>query len=88
MLRTTLFIGLVVGLFFGLRVPQAIGTLREKHQSIRQLQKDNADLSKEVAEKRERVRKLRGDRNEIEFEIKNRMKLQHQNETGIVVPNK
>ena len=84
--RLVLFFCVAAALFFGLRVPQAIGNLREKHEVIRQLQKDNANLAKEVAEKREHVRKLRGDRNEIELEIKKRMKLQREGETGIVVP--
>ncbi len=82
--RAAILVAAAGGLFFGLRVPQSIAELRQKHQVIRELQKSNADLSKEVGEKRERVRKLRDDRTEQEFEIKKRLKLQRETETAIV----
>ncbi|MGE5644377.1 MAG: hypothetical protein ACM336_01165 [Acidobacteriota bacterium] len=74
-------------LFFGLRVPQAIGTLKEKHESIRQLQKENAELEKALAEKRERVRKLRDSRTEQELEIRRQLRYQREGETSIYMPD-
>ena len=82
--RAAVIAAVAAGLFFGLRVPQSIAELHQKHQVIRELQKGNADLGKEVGDKRERVRKLRDDRTEQEFEIKKRLKLQKETETAIV----
>ncbi len=75
-------------LFFALRVPRSLASLNQKHQQIRQLQKENADLEKEVAEKRERIRKLRGSRSEQELEIRKRLKLQREGETSIILEQK
>ncbi len=85
--RVAGFVVLAALLFFGLRVPQAIANLREKHQSIRQLQKQNADLERELAEKRERVRKLRDSRTEQEMEIRRQLRYQREGETSIYVPD-
>ncbi len=79
--------GVAVLLFFALRVPQGFSALREKHQQIRQLQKENADLARENEAKRERIRKLRESRSEQELEIRKRLKLQREGETSIILPN-
>jgi len=84
--RIAAFFATAVLLFFGLRVPQAIATLKEKHQTIRQVQKENADLEKELAGKREQVRKLRDSRAAQEFEIRRRLGYQREGETSIYVP--
>ncbi len=84
LVRALVVVAAAAGLFFGLRVPQSLAELRQKHQVIRQMQKANADLSKDVLEKRERVRRLRDDRSEQELEIKKRLKLQREGETAIV----
>jgi cell division protein FtsB len=85
--RVVGFLALAVLLFFSLRVPQAVANLREKHQAIRQLQKQNADLEKELADKRERVRKLRDSRTEQEMEIRRQLRYQREGETSIYVPD-
>ncbi len=85
--RVAGFVALVVLLFFGLRVPEAIATLRQKHESIRQLQKQNADLEKSLSEKRDRVRKLRDSRSEQEMEIRRHLRYQREGETSIYVPD-
>ncbi len=85
--RVAGFLALVVLLFLGLRVPQAIGNLKEKHASIRQLQKQNADLEKDLSDKRERVRRLRDDRTEQEMEIRRHLRYQREGETSIYTPN-
>jgi septal ring factor EnvC (AmiA/AmiB activator) len=85
--RVVVFFAAAVLLFFGLHVPQAITTLKEKHEAIRQIQKQNADLEKDLAEKRERVRKLRDSRTEQEMEIRRQLRYQREGETSIYVPD-
>lgn len=75
-------------LFFALRVPHSLASLNQKHQQIRQFQKENADLAKEVADKQGRIRKLRGSRSEQELEIRKRLKLQREGETSIILEQK
>jgi cell division protein FtsB len=67
-----------------LRVPHGISVLRDKHQQIRQLEQGNADLTKDNAAKRERIRKLRESRSAQELEVRKRLKLQRPGETSIV----
>jgi cell division protein FtsB len=78
----------VAALFFAFRVPQSLASLHQKHQQIRQLQKENADLARDVTEKRERIRKLRGSPSEQELEIRKRLKLQREGETSIILEQK
>lgn len=86
--RALLFVAIAAFLFFGLHVPQGIADLEAKHQTIRRLQKENADLNKELEEKRERVRKLRDSRSEQELEIRKQLRYQREGETSIIVPEK
>ncbi len=75
-------------LLLAFRVPQKVAALRDKNEEIRRLQKENADLSKDIAEKRERIRKLRDSRSEQELVIRERLKLQREGETSIVPDKK
>jgi cell division protein FtsB len=84
--RACALLALVAFVFFGLRVPQAVGDLRTRHEAIRRLQKENADLEKDLAEKRERVRKLRDSRSEQELEIRRQLRYQRPGETSIILP--
>ena len=84
--RVSVLLAVVAFLFFGLRVPQAIGHLRASHETIRRLQKENADLEVELKEKRERVRKLRDSRSEQELEIRKQLRYQREGETSIILP--
>lgn len=72
-------------LFLGFRVPRSLASLNQKHQQIRQLQRETADLAREVAEKQERIRKLRSSRSEQELEVRKRLKLQREGETSIIL---
>jgi cell division protein FtsB len=81
----TLAILVCAALFFAFRVPQELSALRVKHERIRQLQQENADLAKENAAKRERIRKLRDSRTEQELEIRRRLKLQRPGETSVIL---
>jgi cell division protein FtsB len=84
--RIAAFFATAVLLFFGLRVPQTIATWEAKQQKIRQVQRENADLEKDLAQKRERVRKLRDDRAEQELEIRRMLRYQREGETSIYIP--
>ncbi len=77
--------GAGVFLFFALKAPQGFSALQTKHEEIRQLEKENAGLAKEIAEKRERIRKLRDSRSEQELEVRRRLKLQREGETAIIL---
>lgn len=72
-------------LFFGMRVPDSITSLKGKNEQIRALQKENADLAKEIADKKERIRKLRESPSEQELEIRKQFKLQREGETAIIL---
>jgi cell division protein FtsB len=80
----TLALVACVALFFALRVPHGVSALKDKHQQIRQLEQENADLAKDNAAKRERIRKLRDSRSEQELEVRKRLKLQREGETSIL----
>jgi cell division protein FtsB len=84
--RVLLYVAIAAFLFFGLHVPQGIADLRAKHETIRRLQKENADLAKELEEKRERVRKLRDSSSEQELEIRKQLRYQREGETSIILP--
>jgi cell division protein FtsB len=75
-----------IALFFALRIPHGTTRLKQKNEQIRRLQQENADLMKRNAERRERIRRLREDRNEQELAVRERLKYQRQGETSIVVP--
>jgi hypothetical protein len=79
--------GLGVFLFVTLQVPQTYSALKVKHSEIRRIEQQNADLVRDIAEKRDRIRKLRDSRSEQELEIRKRLKLQRSGETSIVIPD-
>ncbi len=82
--RAAGLVAVAAALFFGLRVPESIAGLHQKHQAIRQMQQGNATSEVEVRQLRQRVKLLKGDRAAQELEIKKWLKLQKQNETAIV----
>ena len=80
-------IGVGVCLFFALRVPQGFSQLTQKHAEIRDLQRRNADLARENASKRDRIRKLRDSRSDQELEIRERLKKLREGETSFIIPD-
>ena len=52
-----------------------IPALIQKQGEIRTLEKQNADLAREIEFRRERIQRLRGDESEQELEIRQRLKL-------------
>jgi cell division protein FtsB len=59
--------------FFTLR--GGIPALLEKQQQVRQLEQRNAELARQIGEKRERIQRLRDSETEQELEIRQRLKL-------------
>jgi len=63
-----------------LRGPKGVQALFDKQAQIRQMEKRNADLDKEIERKREHIKRLGEDPSEQELEIRGRLKLVHPNE--------
>ena len=61
--------------FFTLRGPNGIPALLEKRAQIRELEKRNQTLAREIELKREKIRRLRESQSEQEMEIRQRLKL-------------
>jgi cell division protein FtsB len=61
--------------FVTLRGPQGVPALIEKQNQIRALEKQNADLAREIEFRRERIQRLQKDESEQELEIRQRLKL-------------
>jgi cell division protein FtsB len=79
-----LAVGVCVALFVAFRVPRGISALSGKHEVMRQLQQENADLERDNAAMRDRIRKLRDSSSEKELEIRKRWKLQREGETSLL----
>jgi cell division protein FtsB len=58
-----------------LRGPHGVPALIQKQNEIRQLEKQNADLAREIESRRQRIQRLREDESEQELEIRQRLKL-------------
>ena len=66
--------------------PQGLQTLLEKHREIRQLQEQNAALTREIEHRRDRIRRLEESRSEQEMEIRKQLKLLRPGETTFILP--
>ena len=73
--------------YVALRGPQGIPALQEKWREIRELQKTNADLKREVETRAERIKKLQESPAEQELEIRKRLKMLRPGETTFIIPN-
>jgi len=82
-----LVVTLITGVVFALRGPQGISVLYEKRRQVRELQEQNANLMKEVQERRERINQLRGNPAVQEEEIRRRYKLLKPGETTFILPD-
>jgi|SRR3954453_22155490 len=81
---------IVLGVFalVAIRGPQGFHVLAEKRQDIRQLQEENADLTREIERKRNRIQRLRSSEAEQELEIRERLKLMRPGETQFILPDR
>jgi cell division protein FtsB len=71
--------------FFTLRGPKGLGALAERREQIRELEKRNEHLVKEIERKREQIRRLSDNPAEQELEIRERLKLVHPNEKVYII---
>jgi cell division protein FtsB len=69
------------------RGPQGIPALLEKRKQITRLEEQNADLVREIGEKRNRIERLKHSPTEQELEIRNRLKLQRSGDTTFILPD-
>jgi len=67
--------------------PQGLQALLEKRREIRDLQEQNAVLTREIEHRRDRIRRLEGSRSEQEMEIRKQLKLQKPGETTFILPD-
>jgi cell division protein FtsB len=86
-------LGLVAGLatlgvyvIFALRGPHGLAAVQKKQQEIRAIQEQNAELKREIDERRDRNRRLRENPEEQELEIRRRLNLLRKGERYFVVP--
>lgn len=66
--------------------PHGIAALRKKQDEIRLLQERNAELRREIGERRDRNRRLRENPDEEELEIRRRLNLLKKGEKHFVIP--
>lgn len=69
-----------------LRGPHGVAALRKKQEEIRTLQEKNAELKREIEERKRRNRRLRENPEEQELEIRKRLNLLKKGEKYFVVP--
>jgi len=69
-----------------LRGPNGVAALRKKQEEIRILQEQNAELKREIDERRNRNRRLRENPEEEELEIRRRLNLLKKGEKHFVIP--
>ena len=67
--------------------PQGLQALLEKRREIRDLQEQNAVLTREIEHRRDRIRRLEGSRSEQEMEIRKQLKLLRPGETTFILPD-
>lgn len=68
-----------------LRGPQGIPALIQKQRQIRSLEKENADLARDIETRRERIQRLREDESAQELEIRQRLKLVRPGEKVFII---
>lgn len=69
-----------------LKGPQGLQALLEKRKEIRQLQEQNAALTRENERRKERIRRLEDSRSEQEMEIRKQLRLVKPGETTFILP--
>ena len=67
--------------------PQGVQALLEKRREIRQLQEQNAVLTREIEYRRDRIRRLEASPSEQEMEIRKQLKLLRPGETKFILPD-
>jgi|SRR3954449_4552933 len=71
--------------FFTLQGPRGLQALSDKRDRIREMEKRNAQLVKDIERKREHIRRLNENPAEQELEIRERLKLVRPNEKVYII---
>ena len=71
--------------FVALRGPKGLNAVADKRAQIRELEKRNEELVREIERKREHIRRLNDNPAEQELEIRERLKLVHPNEKVYII---
>ena len=77
----------VVYACFAISGPQGLEALLAKHREIRELEEQNATLTREIEHRRDRIRRLEGSKSEQEMEIRKQLKLLRPGETTFILPD-
>jgi cell division protein FtsB len=72
--------------FFFLRGEYGLGALGKKREEIRAIQTRNAELKREIDERRDRNRRLRENSEEQDLEIRKRLNMLQKGDKNFVVP--
>ena len=67
--------------------PQGLQTLLDKRREIRELQEQNAALTREIEHRVDRIRRLENSPSEQEMEIRKQLKLLRPGETTFLLPD-
>ena len=67
--------------------PQGLHALLEKRREIRDLQEQNAAMTREIEHRRDRIRRLEESPSEQEMEIRKQLKLLKPGETTFILPD-
>jgi cell division protein FtsB len=70
-----------------LRGPQGMTALFTKRHEIQSLQEQNANLSREIQLKKERIERLKYSPSEQDLEIRKKLKLLRPGETSFILPD-
>jgi len=73
--------------YFALRGPKGLSAIADKRTQIRELEKRNGELVKEIERKREHIKRLNDNPAEQELEIRERLKLVRPNEKVYIIGN-
>jgi cell division protein FtsB len=68
-----------------LRGPRGLSALADRRAQVRELERRNEDLVKQIERKREHIRRLNDNPAEQELEIRERLKLVHPNEKVYII---
>jgi cell division protein FtsB len=74
-----------VYVYVALRGPQGLPAVEERWTEIRDLQKRNADLKRDVDSRSDRIRQLQDSPSEQELEIRRRLKMLRKGETTFII---
>ncbi len=82
-------VAVVLGAYIviALRGPQGIPALLEKRREIRELEEQNANLAKQIADEQERVRKLKESKSAQESEVRKEWNLQRPGDVTLMLPD-